>query len=266
MHLHSGYRFALGCILALTIGSSPAVAAQPAADDGKALAKQKVVEGQELYEQARYEEALVAFQDAAAAYASPDFQFNIGLCHERLGEPQAAIRAFEAYLRNKPEATDRASVEHRIAELRAQLERDQSPPPPVIDSTPQPVERTAAPSPSEPTHPPSARPLVVSGATMLGVGGALALAGGVGFGIPAGRRAERIDNVLVLDNPEGLTRAQTESLAAEGDRLRTLQITSLAVGGTLAITGAVLLATGLQRRRRAQLSLSPRGFALAARF
>ena len=59
-------------------------------------------------------DALASFQDAAATYASPDLHFNMGLCHERLGEYAAALRSFEAYLRNKPDAPDRASVEHRI--------------------------------------------------------------------------------------------------------------------------------------------------------
>ena len=258
------YRLALTCAVALPLSlPRAAVAAEPAVDDGKALAKQKVVEGQDLYEQARYEEALVAFQDAAAAYASPDFQFNIGLCHERLGEPRAAIRAFEAYLRNKPDASDRASVEHRIAQLRAELERPQSPPPPVVEPPP-----AAAEPVDDPVERKPHRPLVISGSVLLGVGGAVAIAGGLGFGVPAGRRAERVDDVLNRDNPEGLTRAQTESLAVEGDRFRTLQIGSIATGGALAITGAVLLSAGLQRRRRSQLSFlpSPRGIAVAGTF
>ncbi len=102
--------------------------APKAPESGKDLARRRVAQGQALYEQAEYEEALVAFQDAAAAYASPDFQFNIGLCYERLGETTSAIRAFEAYLRNKPDARDKASVEHRIEELRAELDRVANPP------------------------------------------------------------------------------------------------------------------------------------------
>lgn len=247
----------------------PATEPEPEPElDGKAFARQRVSQGQALYEQARYEEALVAFQDAAAAYASPDFQFNIGLCHERLGEPQAAIRAFEAYLRNKPDASDRASVEHRIAQLRAELEAPAEPPPPAVSPSPQ---QPTAPQLDQP--PPAEakphRPLVITGSVLLGVGVGVAAGGGVTFGVLANRRAARVDDTLTLDNPEELTREEARALATEGDRFRTLQITSLASGGALAIAGAVVLAKGLQRRRlagRVSVLPSPRGVALWGRF
>ena len=257
----------MGVIVALHVLAVPRLAVAqtqvPVEEDGRALAKRKVLEGQELYEQARYEEALVAFQDAAAAYASPDFQFNIGLCHERLGEPQAAIRAFEAYLRNKPDASDRASVEHRIEQLYAELDARSAPPTPVETAPP------SSPVEDAPVEEKPHRPLVVAGSVLLGFGVAAMVGGGIGFGVPAGRRADRVDDVLTLDNPEDLSRAQSEQIAAQGDRFRTLQVASLAVGGALSVAGVVVLARGLQRRARAErLSVlpSPSGVVLVGRF
>ncbi len=272
---------AVGCMLGVTL-SSPGIAladahSEPVAqsdaaapEDGRALARRRVAEGQALYEQAKYEEALVAFQDAAAAYASPDFQFNIGLCYERLGETRAAIRAFEAYLRNKPDARDRASVEHRIEELRAEQDRETSPavPTPVLVEPPGQAEpASTAPAPNEDAAPEARphRPFIISGAALAGVGAAVMIAGGVGFGIVANRRADRVSQVLDSDNPQGLTRAETVGLAQEADRLRALQIGSIAGGGAMAIVGAALLTTGIRRRRQSQLTLLPTGRGLAVR-
>lgn len=267
---------ALIAVLAMSLGSSPAMAApsdpDPGSDGAIAIAKAKVEEGQRLYEQAQYEEALVAFQDAAAAYASPDFQFNIGLCYERMGEPAAAIRAFETYLRNKPEATDRAGVEHRIAELRRRMQEADAaarvqPAGPARAETPgqtrpQPAVEQPAPVPVRPTSSATepttdgvdddgerGRRFVGAGAGLVAAGATLAVAGGVGFGVPASRRADRIDEALIGGNPEGLTAMQAEAIAVEGDRFRTLQLVSIGVGVLVGVTGTALLAVGLRDRR-----------------
>lgn len=267
--------------LAVSLGSLPAMAGPSrsgaGSDDAIAVAKAKVEEGQHLYEQAQYEQALVAFQDAAAAYASPDFQFNIGLCHERMGEPAAAIRAFETYLRNKPEATDRAGVEHRIAELRRRLheaesaargpEETASPAspqtPPSTRSQPDVDVDQAAPPQARPTASPSSTPpvdavdedgvrgrrLVGAGAGLVAAGATLAVAGGVGFGLPASRRADRIDDAVAGGNPERLTMTQAGDIAAEGDQFRALQLVCIGVGVLVGVTGTALLAVGLRKRR-----------------
>lgn len=226
------------------------------------LAREKVKQGQALYEQARYEEALASFQDAAAAYASPDFQFNIGLCYERLGELRPAINAFETYVRNKPDATDRASVEHRISQLREQLEEANKPtrspatftPPPPVE---QPEKAVAAEKDLQvgAEQERRAKRLVTTGAVMLGVGAAISIGGGLGFGLPANDKATRVDAVLNRGNPDALTRAQTTSLAEDADLLRVGQITSIGVGAAVAITGAALLGVGLRRKRSTNVAL-----------
>lgn len=220
-------------------------------EDAIAVAKAKVLEGQTLYDHAQYEAALAAFQDAAAAYASPDFQFNIGLCYERLGESNAAIRAFETYLRNDPDASDRASVEHRVAQLRrgltARSPLTTTPPATVVRAASSPQPRVV---PVDiPLAPRGGGRLVAAGAALVGIGASLAVGGGIGFGIPATNRARRVEDVLVGGNPQQLTKDETTELAREGDRHRWLQISAVGIGVLGAVVGAALLAKGAKRKR-----------------
>jgi tetratricopeptide (TPR) repeat protein len=204
--------------------------------------------GQAAYNAADYDAALGHFQEAASLYGSPDFQYNIGLCYEKLDKPEEAIRAFEVYLRAKPTAEDRAQVEDRIAEQRERLatkqqggsddasdgdDRDPPPPPPGKND---------------------GRALVISGAVLLGVGAALGLAGGIGFGVAAKRRSDDLDDVQSGGNPGDVTFAEAQDLESEGKRFETLQIATAAVGAAIGITGVVLLAIGLKRKQAAGAS------------
>jgi tetratricopeptide (TPR) repeat protein len=197
--------------------------------------------GKQAYNAARYDDALGHFQEAATRYASPDFQYNIGLCYERLNKPEEAIRAYRTYLRAKPSADDRANVEDRIFQLEKQIEEAKNQPPPEPEPEPEPVE-----------EPKPYKPLIISGAVLAGVGGALALGGGLGFGIAAQNRSQAIDDLNNNENPDQLTFAEAEKRDEEGRRFETLQIVTAATGAAVAITGAALLAVGLKRKKDAQ--------------
>jgi tetratricopeptide (TPR) repeat protein len=84
------------------------------------LARAHFLTGQSYYEQARYADALKEFEEAHRLSRRPAFHFNIGVCHEKLGELDAAIASFERYLREAPEVRDRAEVEARVRTLQAQ--------------------------------------------------------------------------------------------------------------------------------------------------
>lgn len=241
--------------------------AAPDSDDAIARAKVLVEEGQRLYESAQYDEALQAFEDAAATYASPDFQFNIGLCHERMGNYDPAIASFRTYLRNKPDAPDRVGVEQRIAQLQ-QLRDAQRTAPPQAEPSPPVSEPTPAPAtgerdvtapvvvaPSDGTDDgdrDDGRGLTISGGVLLATGVSLAIGGGIGFGLPSRRRRSDVRDVLEGGNPQMLGLEDTRSLAEGADRFRALQFSSIAVGAALATTGAVFVAVGRRRARDAQ--------------
>jgi tetratricopeptide (TPR) repeat protein len=222
--------------------------------------------GTKNYNRAQYEEALADFTEAASLYASPDFQYNIGLCYEKLGKYDDAIRAFSTYLRAKPDADDRPNVENRIQMLQQELERrereaedaeaarvaEPSPQPPPEPA--QPIDDDAAPPATD-----AGRPLIVSGAALAGVGAAVALGGGIAFGVLAGRRSAAVDEVQTGGNPEELSFDETRELEREGKRFEGIQIGMVAGGAVVAVTGAVLLALGLRKRQAAgaQARLAP---------
>lgn len=84
------------------------------------LARAHFLSGQSYFDEARYADALHEFHEAYTISRRPGFQYNIGVCEEKLGHTDAAIAAFERYLREAPNAPDRATVEARLSELRGQ--------------------------------------------------------------------------------------------------------------------------------------------------
>ena len=238
--------------------------------------------GTQNYNLAQYEAALADFTEAASLYASPDFQYNIGLCYEKLGKHEEAIRAFAAYLRAKPDAEDRPNVENRIHALEQALEQEaeqrrreaeaaEAARLAAASAEPEPAPVQPADEP-EPT--PVGRPLIIAGAALIGLGAAVALGGGIGFGVAAGRRSRAIDEVQTGGNPEELTFGDTQQLEREGKRLEGLQIGMAAGGAVVAVTGAVLLALGLRKQQAAKtqarlgptLGRSGAGLVLTGRF
>jgi tetratricopeptide (TPR) repeat protein len=84
------------------------------------LARAHFLSGQSYFDEGRFTDALHEFHEAYAISRRPGFQFNIGVCEERLGHTEAAIAAFERYLQEAPNAPDRATVEQRLRDLRGQ--------------------------------------------------------------------------------------------------------------------------------------------------
>lgn len=242
---------------------------------GRAMAAYE--RGQQNYKLAQYEAALADFKEASSLYASPDFQYNIGLCYEKLGRYDEAVLAYVTYLKVKPDAEDRANVEATISRLQ-QLSRDQKERDAVDDQ----AEPAATPSPAtvvapdEPPPPKPWKPLVISGAVLAGVGAAVALGGGIAFGVLAKSRSDDLDAVQTGGNPDGLTLGDARTLESDGKRFEAVQIGMAAGGAAVAVVGGALLAVGLLRKRSqaggAEASLLPSlgehtaGVALVGRF
>jgi hypothetical protein len=51
------------------------------------------------------------------AVPDPAFLFNIGQCHRKMGHDKEAVSFYKSYLRNAPNAPNRADVQKRINEL-----------------------------------------------------------------------------------------------------------------------------------------------------
>jgi hypothetical protein len=97
--------------------------ASPSDDATLAQAKQHFERGKELFKSAAYEEAIREFKVADQIKPSPILAYNIGLAYDKLGRCRAAVGFFQRYLREQPDADNRADTEQKIAEQQAKLAR-----------------------------------------------------------------------------------------------------------------------------------------------
>ncbi len=84
-------------------------------------AKQRFAAGAQAYHEARYKDAIDLFLQANGLDPHPDLIYNVGQAYEKLGDVPAALRSYREYLRVKPGAGDRATVEASIKNLEARL-------------------------------------------------------------------------------------------------------------------------------------------------
>lgn len=88
-------------------------------DEAATLAKA----GQLLFEAGKYENALTQFKDAYSRFDPPRFVipeviWNIGRCHEELGDLLSALRAFEEFEKYADTPEYKAAAQKKVAEVR----------------------------------------------------------------------------------------------------------------------------------------------------
>lgn len=235
----------------------------------EALAQAHFRLGTVQYQSGEYQSALENFQDAQALFPSPQFFYNIAQCYESLENWEQAINNYKAYLRGSPDAKDRANTENKIKRLQKLVELGD-------EATEADKEAAKAPMPeTEPKKKPGpGRPLVITGAVLTGVGAAVAIGGGAGFGVQAADRADQVDQVQNGGNPRGLTVKETRALDDEGQQAQTLQIVMISAGAAVGLVGVALLAVGINKNKKAkgQTAVVPTfgpgqgGFAVVGRF
>lgn len=71
-------------------------------------AKSRFREANRFYDLENFEDALEAYEQAYEAYPASAFLFNIGQCHRRLHQYEAAISYYERYLSEAADREDRA--------------------------------------------------------------------------------------------------------------------------------------------------------------
>jgi tetratricopeptide (TPR) repeat protein len=96
-------------------------AALPARGDDVAEARARFRKGADLYRQRRWRDAIAEFEAAYRLKPHGAIHFNVAQCRERLGDWPGALRGYHDYLREVPEATDRATVRASLARLEARL-------------------------------------------------------------------------------------------------------------------------------------------------
>ena len=110
-----GFGWVIACALVAAAAAQPA---PPQPQDPKVESRRLYDEATEHYRLGRFTQALVGYEAAYALYKAPPFLFNIAQCHFQLQNWDRAVFFFEGYLRDQPNATNRALVEDLIREAR----------------------------------------------------------------------------------------------------------------------------------------------------
>lgn len=108
----------------------PLGAARAERDPDAEIAHGHFTRGRTLFQRGEFRASLVEFEAARKAKRLAAFDFNIARCHEELGQIDAAITAYEAYL-SQTVGQDSAEVRRHVEELR-QRPRPASPTAPVV--------------------------------------------------------------------------------------------------------------------------------------
>ena len=118
----------------------------------KRQTKEHYEKATKYYNLGKYTEAVAEYQAAYLISADPVMLFNIAQCHRFSNQPEEAIRFYKNYLRNSPNAVNRADVEKRIEEMErlAEERRRQPAPPPVATGTPPVTQPGATPAETPP--------------------------------------------------------------------------------------------------------------------
>jgi tetratricopeptide (TPR) repeat protein len=224
----------------------------------KRQTKEHYEKATKYYNLGKYAEAVAEYQAAYLISADPVMLFNIAQCHYFSNQPEEAIRFYKNYLRNSPNAVNRALVEKRIEEMEER--RRQAPatpptqpateppggpaaqaPPPVTTPEPAPPPPGPAPEasvqqslPPDPGPPPSrALPM-----TFLIGGGAL-VATSLVFGAVAASKAKQVEEKAMAGN----TRfdESVQNLEKTGKAASAMAVLSGLVGLAAGGVGAYLL-------------------------
>jgi tetratricopeptide (TPR) repeat protein len=260
-------RLRLAVLLApLLLASVPASAAPHSAlEDARKLTSQAMVE----YNVGRFEQALDLYTKAYERLPKPALLFDLGQCHRQLGHYERALFFFHGYLREQPDAPNRALAEKLLDDSQRQLDaqrateaadaRARSEAAQAQAAAPAsasiPVTSTEASSSTQappPAAPPSRLFRIAGFAT--DAAGVLLVAGGVYAGLRSASLANEISN---LSAQSGTWNAHYQSDYDSGKSLATLATVLFVSGGVALATGAVLTWLGWPKGAQTTGSVAP---------
>ncbi len=108
----------LAALLAAALLAGPS---GPRAADDAAEAKARFRKGAELYRAGKWRDAIGEFEAAYRLKPHGAIHFNVAQCREKLQEWPGALRAYEDYLREVPDAKDRAAVRASMRKIEERL-------------------------------------------------------------------------------------------------------------------------------------------------
>jgi len=178
-------------------------AAQDAMADEQARAHFNT--GSVAFSAGRFADALDEFKKSYALSHRPVLLYNVGVAADRLRRDQEALEAFDQYLREVPQAPERAEVEARIVVLRGAVDQTNdtstittAAPVQVPASTAEVREPVPAATDRE-SHPSVGQWIVLGGSGVVAVTGGVLL----GLALSDKRAVESPDDGVTLDELEG---------------------------------------------------------------
>jgi tetratricopeptide (TPR) repeat protein len=193
------------------------------------IAKKHYELGAKLYEASNIAEALVEFNKAYALRPLPALLFNIARCHEVMANLKLAVEHYRRFLREKPDAPERAVVEARITNLEKRLREESK----QVDQKKPPSSARPAPV-SPPPHVLTWRSTV--GWIAIGLGSA-SLVTGIACGVLARGKSGEYDDGVKTGRPF----AELDEIDSAGKGYNAATIATLVVGGVLAAGGVGLV-------------------------
>lgn len=243
-------RLAASLAVLAAVALAPPVAAQTALDQAKALTGRATIE----YNVGHFEQALDLYGRAYEALPTPALLFDIGQCHRMLGHAERAIFFFQGYLRDRPDAPNRALVERLLADLQKELDAQRAAAPRAQEPAPAATPPPAAPEAIAPPSPPAVEvvtPPTIANPALRVAGLASAGAGVVLIGTAAalGLHASSLSSEIAqLSSSRGTWSPQYQSDYESGKSSATAATVLYVVGGLALATGGVLTYLGWPRR------------------
>ncbi len=199
-------------------------------DDADGRARQFYDNGAMLYEEGRYEDAIIAFEEAYRLSPRPALLFNIANAEERAGRWANAMETLGRYRVYAP-AIERETLDRRIRNIERRLDEMKATAPverpPVAAATP-------APKPAAKVTVLRPVPLALGGV------GLVSLGVGAGFGVAAlASRAEAATYCTPVGDATYCPDAASEALAADKQNAMLADI-SLGVGTASLLAGVAL--------------------------
>lgn len=240
------------CAALLVAGPTLATATPAAAHQQQAAPADRKAEAEALSESAveafgekRYDESIKQFEQAYALDSNPNYLFNIGRVYEEKGDLQQAVTHYQRFVSQPGVDLDsREAATARLKVLREALDQLESEEEKAVEEDPidEPVDEQpiADPTDDDP-RPDRKRGQRIAGYTLLGMGGAGLIVGGILGGL-ASSKANDADNAEFVDDTLRM-RDDARRQARAADAM-------FITGGVLAATGLVLVLTTLGGKKR----------------
>lgn len=252
-------------VAALSLGLTfvnPTRAAEPGESTAEASSAARIAElnesGARAYAERNYRAAIEKFVEAYAIDHDPNLLFNVARCYEKLGDLDAAVEKYQAFVAAPGADTEgRIKAKASLVELERLRERSAEPEPEATTSAASSsTDTTSASSSRESTH-------ALWGWTTLGAGAVLVGAGATFYALGVRDHRQVTGNAGYTDPSvvHPLTRQEAQSYVDGGDTKKLVGGVGLGLGGALLATGIVLLVTGKSEppaaESQAGLTLTP---------